>query len=206
MFRISNRTHQRRESASRYARSPTHWQLLTQCDEPSGRRIEEHLNRCSACEETLAQFDSIDDSLMRHLPLVASADPQPDAGWLDRLRRLPQQPSAEEEPAAVNADGDFLGSYRLLACIGRGGMGVVYRAMHNQLDRVVALKVLSPVLQIRQAMVGRWFFMIIGTIFSIMPAFVYWLAGTLAANGDPSAPTAGEIVAFTTLQSSMSLT
>ncbi|HYU49407.1 MAG TPA: ABC transporter ATP-binding protein [Candidatus Limnocylindria bacterium] len=56
-------------------------------------------------------------------------------------------------------------------------------------------------LQIRQAMVGRWFFMIIGTIFSIMPAFVYWLAGTLAAAGDPSAPTAGAIVAFTTLQS-----
>jgi ATP-binding cassette subfamily B protein len=56
-------------------------------------------------------------------------------------------------------------------------------------------------LQIRQAMVGRWFFMIIGTIFSIMPAFVYWLAGTLAASGDASAPTAGAIVAFTTLQS-----
>ena len=56
-------------------------------------------------------------------------------------------------------------------------------------------------LQIRQAMVGRWFFMIIGTIFSIMPAFVYWLAGTLAANGSPDAPTAGTIVAFTTLQS-----
>ena len=56
-------------------------------------------------------------------------------------------------------------------------------------------------LQIRQAMVGRWFFMVIGTIFSITPAFVYWLAGTLAANGDPSAPTAGVIVAFTTLQS-----
>ena len=43
--------------------------------------------------------------------------------------------------------------------------------------------------------------MIIGTIFSIMPAFVYWLAGTLAANGSPDAPTAGTIVAFTTLQS-----
>jgi ATP-binding cassette subfamily B protein len=56
-------------------------------------------------------------------------------------------------------------------------------------------------LQIRQAMVGRWFFMIIGTIFSITPAFVYWLAGTLAAAGDPTAPTAGSIVAFTTLQS-----
>ena len=56
-------------------------------------------------------------------------------------------------------------------------------------------------LQIRQAMVGRWFFMIVGTIFCITPAFVYWLAGWLAINGDPSAPTIGDIVAFTTLQS-----
>jgi ATP-binding cassette, subfamily B, bacterial len=56
-------------------------------------------------------------------------------------------------------------------------------------------------LQIRQAMVGRWFFMIIGTIFSITPAFVYWLAGYLAIGGDPTAPTIGDIVAFTTLQS-----
>jgi ATP-binding cassette, subfamily B, bacterial len=66
-----------------------------------------------------------------------------------------------------------------------------FRAINQNLAR----------LQIRQAMVGRWFFMIIGTIFSIMPAFVYWLAGTLAANGDPTAPSAGDIVAFTTLQS-----
>jgi len=56
-------------------------------------------------------------------------------------------------------------------------------------------------LQVRQAMVGRWFFMIIGTIFSITPAFVYWLAGYLAIKGDPTAPTIGDIVAFTTLQS-----
>ena len=56
-------------------------------------------------------------------------------------------------------------------------------------------------LQIRQAMVGRWFFMIIGTVFSITPAFVYWLAGYLAVQGDPTAPTIGDIVAFTTLQS-----
>jgi ATP-binding cassette subfamily B protein len=56
-------------------------------------------------------------------------------------------------------------------------------------------------LMIRQAMVGRWFFMIVGTIFSITPAFVYWLAGYLAIGGDPTAPTIGDIVAFTTLQS-----
>jgi len=68
-------------------------------------------------------------------------------------------------------------------------------ARYNGLNRKLA------VLQIRQAMVGRWFFMIIGTIFSITPAFVYWLAGMLVINNDPSAPTIGQIVAFTTLQS-----
>jgi ATP-binding cassette, subfamily B, bacterial len=71
------------------------------------------------------------------------------------------------------------------AAIGR------FRKLNSELAR----------LQVRQAMVGRWFFMIIGTIFSITPAFVYWLAGWLAIQGDPSAPTIGDIVAFTTLQS-----
>ena len=71
----------------------------------------------------------------------------------------------------------------------------------NSIAKFRGLNKRLAALQIRQAMVGRWFFMIIGTIFSIMPAFVYWLAGTLAANGSPNAPTAGTIVAFTTLQS-----
>src|SRR5438094_670688 len=54
-----------------------------------------------------------------------------------------------------------------------------------QLDKFRRLNRILANLQIRQAMVGRWFFMIIGTIFSITPAFVYWLAGTLGGNGDP---------------------
>ncbi len=68
-------------------------------------------------------------------------------------------------------------------------------------ERFRAANAKLAVLQIRQSMVGRWFFMIIGTIFSITPAFVYWLAGVLAINNDPTAPTIGDIVAFTTLQS-----
>ena len=71
----------------------------------------------------------------------------------------------------------------------------------NAIARFRAINKDLAALQIRQAMVGRWFFMIIGTIFSILPAFVYWLAGTMAASGNPDAPTAGAIVAFTTLQS-----
>jgi ATP-binding cassette, subfamily B, bacterial len=69
------------------------------------------------------------------------------------------------------------------------------------IDRFSKLNRRLATLQVRQAMVGRWFFMIIGTIFSITPAFVYWLAGYLAINNDPHAPTIGDIVAFTTLQS-----
>jgi ATP-binding cassette subfamily B protein len=68
-------------------------------------------------------------------------------------------------------------------------------------ERFTGLNANLARLMIRQAMVGRWFFMIIGTIFSITPAFVYWLAGYLAIGGDPTAPTIGDIVAFTTLQS-----
>ncbi|HEY4190984.1 MAG TPA: ABC transporter ATP-binding protein [Candidatus Limnocylindrales bacterium] len=80
-------------------------------------------------------------------------------------------------------------------------LGKTFSAQERSIERFSLLNKELARLQIRQAMVGRWFFMIIGTIFSIMPAFVYWLAGTMAANGSPSAPTAGDIVAFTTLQS-----
>ena len=80
-------------------------------------------------------------------------------------------------------------------------LGKTFGAQERSMERFRLLNFELARLQIRQAMVGRWFFAIIGTIFSIMPAFVYWIAGTMAANGDPNAPTAGDIVAFTTLQS-----
>ncbi len=69
------------------------------------------------------------------------------------------------------------------------------------IERFRAANAKLAALEIRQNMVGRWFFMIVGTIFSITPALVYYLAGILAINNDPTAPTIGDIVAFTTLQS-----
>jgi ATP-binding cassette, subfamily B, bacterial len=55
-------------------------------------------------------------------------------------------------------------------------------------------------LQVRGQMIGRWFFALIGTFFSIMPAFVYLLAGSLIIGGETTV-SIGTIVAFTTLQS-----
>ena len=80
-------------------------------------------------------------------------------------------------------------------------LGKTFGAQERSVLRFRGLNRELARLQIRQALVGRWFFAIIGTIFSITPALVYWLAGMLAQAGDPSAPTAGDIVAFTTLQS-----
>ena len=42
------------------------------------------------------------------------------------------------------APGAVIAGYRIESVIGRGGMGVVYRAVELELDRVIALKVIAP--------------------------------------------------------------
>ncbi len=56
-------------------------------------------------------------------------------------------------------------------------------------------------LAIRQEMIGRALFAVIGAFFSSAPALVYLIAGFVLAGGHGASITAGTIVAFTTLQS-----
>jgi ATP-binding cassette subfamily B protein len=56
-------------------------------------------------------------------------------------------------------------------------------------------------LQIRNTMIGRSFFAVVGTFFSITPALVYLVAGWELSSNAASAITAGTLVAYTTLQS-----
>jgi ATP-binding cassette subfamily B protein len=56
-------------------------------------------------------------------------------------------------------------------------------------------------LQIRQTMIGRSFFALVGTFFSITPALVYLVAGWVNSRNPLDLISAGDIVAFTTLQS-----
>ena len=60
----------------------------------------------------------------------------PGASLLDQLGKR------AEDAAPFSRSGEKLGEFKLLGILGRGGMGVVYEAVQEALDRPVALKVL----------------------------------------------------------------
>ena len=75
--------------------------------------------------------------------------------WAGDPRQAPGSPSATDAydraagPAAAGGDStgpwpQRLGDYRILGCIGEGGMGVVYEAVRESLKSRVALKVMHP--------------------------------------------------------------
>ena len=51
---------------------------------------------------------------------------------------------------------EYIGKYKILQIIGMGGMGVIYKALQEPLNRVVALKVLSPQLSGNEEMSQRF--------------------------------------------------
>jgi serine/threonine protein kinase len=101
-------------------------------------RLEEHLQHCAACRETLDQLVDGDRLLGAVRQYVAShpneeREVRPAAG--DMLEIL----APTDWPDSLGR----LGSYEVIGVLGRGGMGVVFKAYDPALSRNVAIKVLS---------------------------------------------------------------
>ncbi len=139
-----------RDELARYA--------LGQLPDDRFESIANHTSACGVCQKALETLDSQHDPLLERLRSVARSDiPAPvddeqvrslveqmaDLLAVDSKRPPQGDLKAEVDPLL----GQILGSYQLVAHLGQGGMGTVYRARHLRLKREVAFKIVSSALR-----------------------------------------------------------
>lgn len=98
-----------------------------------------HLASCASCRAIADSTEQYDDPLIFRLRQQAGQPVTPPDPELPQL--LARVKSAA---TTISAPAEMVGEYLILSKLGEGGMGIVYKAKHPRLDRLVAVKVIKP--------------------------------------------------------------
>ncbi|MCI0378070.1 MAG: protein kinase [Gemmataceae bacterium] len=142
--------------------SKERWKALLDSALPEAQQAElhAHLERCRQCQATLDALSAGRESwvdVALHLADPTFASPALDNVLRDAVEHTQPRdtvadaagefdPAACLQPSTIPGHLGRLGHYEILELIGKGGFGFVFKARDQTLDRIVAVKMLSPAL------------------------------------------------------------
>jgi serine/threonine protein kinase/tetratricopeptide (TPR) repeat protein len=131
---------------------PTHDQLsdfgLGRMHDADAAAIESHLTECEPCRKVVEELPS--DSLVSLLQDTHSGLEAGQPGDTPTMPPLPSVANARTGTPADDSNESLPNElanhprYRVVGRLGAGGMGTVFKARHNMMEREVALKIMNP--------------------------------------------------------------